>query len=145
MQKRFVIETTGPTDSKPPAKSTMSSKNRCATLRSNLSVALSGEFRESLSALPLFAAMNPGIHSMFEHLSQGVQVRRLERMQWPVRIGKTPAPGRSLADRYATVQARRWFHSPAQLATTLGWKPPLSYERGPETLVAWLRFAGVAA
>jgi nucleoside-diphosphate-sugar epimerase len=74
-----------------------------------------------------------------------VQTRVKERVQWPVRIPKVPGGGPSLDDRYVTVQVRQVFHSPAKLQKTLGWEPPLSYERGLETLAAWLRFAGVAA
>jgi hypothetical protein len=76
-----------------------------------------------------------------EQLQQGVK----EHLKWPIRVAKMRNTGPSLDDRYVTVQLRRFYHSPAKARDTLGWVPPLSYERGLETLVAWLRFAGVGA
>jgi hypothetical protein len=52
-----------------------------------------------------------------------------------------PVSGPSLDDRYVTVQARRYYHSPHKLREGLAWQPALGYEEGLETTAAWLRFA----
>lgn len=113
---------------------------RRAGLREHVRLALSREVRESLVLLPAFAWLHRSAGTLFDRLPPNVQMGVRERLQWPVRI--RPAGLRpSMDDRYVTVQVRRVHHSPARLEKRLGWRPPLTYERGLETFSAWARFA----
>jgi nucleoside-diphosphate-sugar epimerase len=120
-------------------------KRKPATITGNVRTALSGEFRRALEILPMFATVNRAAVTAFKKMPFSIRSRVVERMQWPVRIVKVPSPSPRLDDRYVTVQVRRFYHSPSKIQTELAWNPPLSYERGLETLVAWLNFAGVAS
>jgi nucleoside-diphosphate-sugar epimerase len=111
-------------------------------LRGQLNVMLSREFRTALARLPAFGFINNAAYSTFARLPQHTQARVKERLQWPIRIPKSNTNGPALDDRYVRTQARRFYHSPERLLA-LGWRPPLTYERGLETTAAWLRFAGI--
>ncbi len=113
-----------------------------AGLKNYLQIGLSGEFRRALSKLPVLGRLNRAAASGFERMSPAVQTKIRERLQWPISVCPT-ATGPSLNDRYVKVQARRFYHSPEKLARKLGWQPPLTYERGIETTLAWLEFAGI--
>jgi nucleoside-diphosphate-sugar epimerase len=81
--------------------------------------------------------------SLFDMLPDTRQQAIKERVQWPIRVPRDSS-GRSLNDRYVTVQARRQYHSPVKLQQKLGWQPPLTFEQGMDTIFEWLRFVGAA-
>jgi nucleoside-diphosphate-sugar epimerase len=112
-------------------------------LTESLRIALSGEVRAALSRIPLFRALDDLAMRVFTGLPRKTQLRVRERASWPIRPAQAPV-GPSLDDRYVRVQARRYYHSPRKLGETLGWQPPLTYEEGLRTTIAWLRFAGLA-
>ncbi|HEX6851251.1 MAG TPA: NAD(P)-dependent oxidoreductase [Candidatus Polarisedimenticolaceae bacterium] len=116
---------------------------RRAGLREHLRVAASDEFRRSMNRLPVVAAANRLALGVFRRLSIENQESLRRRLRWPVQLEKrgTSAP---LDERFVKVQIRQHFHSPARLAQTLGWRPPLTYEEGLDVTTAWMRFAGVA-
>jgi len=95
-----------------------------------------------MSLLPALAWINRGAAARFESLQPATQQKLRERVQWPIRVEK-PSGRPSLDDRYVKGQVRRYYHSPEKLARQLGWRPPLSYEQGLDTVVSWLRFAGI--
>lgn len=105
-------------------------------------VLLSGEFRRAVSALPPFGWLQRTAVNFFEQLSPSAQARLRDRLKGPVRIEKD-VPASDLGQRYVAVQVRRFFHSTEKLSASLGWRPPLSYERGLETNLQWLKFAGI--
>ena len=106
-------------------------------------IGMSGEVRTTLSRIPLFRSLNDLAMRVFSSLPAQTQVLVRERASWPIRVAK-PSAGPSLDDRYVKVQARRYFHSPRKLQETLNWRPPVNYEQGMQTTVAWLRFAGLS-
>ena len=111
-------------------------------LKNYFKIGLSGEFRRALSMFPVMNRLNRAAASGFERMSPAVQTKIRARLQWPISVCP-PATGPSLDDRYVKVQARRFYHSPDKLAQKLGWQPPLTYERGVETILSWLEFAGI--
>jgi nucleoside-diphosphate-sugar epimerase len=111
-------------------------------LAGHLRIAISGEFRSAISAMPMFRGLNDVAGLLFSKLPRRYQLGIRERLTWPMRVSKRTS-GPSLDDRYVTVQARRFYHSAQKLRETLNWQPALSYEEGLETTVAWLRFARV--
>ena len=112
-------------------------------LRDQLGVVMSADFRRALAGLPVFRRANDFAYRTFGRLPEKTQNSVRERLQWPIRIEKRAARKLSLDERYVTVQARRFYHSPEKLQTVLGWQPPLTYEKGLQTSVDWLRFAGI--
>jgi nucleoside-diphosphate-sugar epimerase len=111
-------------------------------LAGHLRIAISGEFRSAISAMPMFRGLNDVAGLLFSKLPRRYQLGIRERLTWPIRVSKQTS-GPSLDDRYVTVQARRFYHSAQKLRETLDWQPVLNYEEGLETTAAWLRFAGV--
>jgi nucleoside-diphosphate-sugar epimerase len=120
----------------------LASFERRAGIKDHVRIALSAEFRRAMSLLPAFGWIHRGAASLFESLPPATQQKIRERVRWPVRVEK-PSGRPPLDDRYVKVQVRRYYHSPEKLARQLGWQPPLSYEQGLDTLVSWLRFAGI--
>jgi nucleoside-diphosphate-sugar epimerase len=120
----------------------LESRRKRPGLKDHVRIALSAEFRRGLSQMPLFAWMNWSAARVFEALPAATRQRIRERLRWPVRVEKAGASP-PLDDRYVKVQVRRFHHSPQKLAARLGWRPPLSYEKGLETIVSWVRFAGI--
>lgn len=111
-------------------------------LAGHLRIAASGEFRAALSALPAFRYLNGAAMGLYARLPVRYRVGLHERLSWPIRVSK-PAPRPLLDERYVTVQARRFYHSPRKLQDGLGWRPVLDYEDGLQTTAAWLKFAQV--
>jgi 2-alkyl-3-oxoalkanoate reductase len=111
-------------------------------LAGHLRIATSREFRSALSAMPAFRGLNNAATQLFGKLPTRYQLGIRERLTWPISISKQVSR-LSLDDRYVTVQARRFYHSPQKLQETLGWRPALTYEEGLETTSSWLRFAQV--
>jgi len=109
-------------------------------LAGHLRIAASGEFRAALSALPAFRIVNDAATRLFGKLPERYRHSLREHLAWPIRMAKRDSRP-SLDDRYVTVQARRFYHSPRKLQDALAWQPALGYEEGLETTVAWLRFA----
>jgi nucleoside-diphosphate-sugar epimerase len=110
-------------------------------LAAHMRVLLSADFRRAASMLPAFDWANQTAYNLFKRLPPSRQDRIRERLRGPVRIQK-PRSDVRLDERYVTVQARRYYHSTARLQG-LGWRPPLNYMQGVESMVSWLRFAGI--
>lgn len=109
-----------------------------ATLLSNFRGLASEEFRNALAVVPALASVERAISACYARLPRRIQADMRERLHGPARIAKVADSSPRLDDRYVTVQVRRFYHSPEKLAS-LGWRPPLSYDRGLETFVSWLR------
>jgi len=105
-------------------------------------VLISPEFRRATSQLPAVGWLNQVASSAFNRLSYTTQNRIRERLQWPIPLGQS-GKALPLNSRFVTAQIRAHYQSPNKLATRLGWKPPLSYEAGMETIAEWLKFAGM--
>jgi len=102
---------------------------------------LSPEFRKAISMLPPFGWLNQMAGSAFRSLPASRQNRIRERLQWPISVPR--AKKVDLTMRFCKLQLRNRYHSPAKLMGRLGWKPPLNYSDGMETIREWLDFAGV--
>ena len=107
----------------------------------HMRVLLSADFRRAASMLPAFDWANQTAYSLFKRLPPARQAEIRERLRGPVRLQK-PSSDVRLDERYVTVQARRYYHSTSKLQA-LGWRPPLNYAQGVESMVSWLRFAGI--
>jgi nucleoside-diphosphate-sugar epimerase len=105
---------------------------------------ISPEFRRAASQLPAVGWLNQVASSTFSRLPPPTQDRIRERLQWPISLGQS---GKTLPlnSRFVTAQVRAHYQSPNRLVTNLGWKPPLSYEAGMETIAEWFKFAGIVA
>jgi hypothetical protein len=105
-------------------------------------VLVAPDFRRLASQLPVLGTLNGLASSTFHRLPEKTQNRIRERLQWPISVGR-PRTDLTLDSRLARAQLATHYHSPNKLITRLGWKPPLSYEAGIETIGEWLKFAGM--
>jgi UDP-glucose 4-epimerase len=113
------------------------------SLKQTAKVLISPEFRRAASQLPAVGWLNQAASSTFNRLSYATQNRVRERLQWPISLGQS-GKALPLNSRFVTAQVRAHYQSPNKLVTQLGWKPPLSYEAGMQTITEWFRFAGIA-
>ena len=118
-------------------------RQRKPTLKDHGRILISGEFRRALSMLPIVSHVDSIAAAAFASLPEGFQLRIRERLQWPLPVPH-PADLSDFNSRFARVQIRKQYHSPAKLADHLGWAPPLDYVAGMENTAAWLNFVGLA-
>jgi hypothetical protein len=111
-------------------------------LRSQAGALLSTEFREGVSVVPAFKSLNDSAKGVLNSLSPRWQERIRRRITRPTIIHPV-RDTRSLEHKLTTVQVRRVFHSPARIASQLGYKQLLDHSRGMETTRRWLEFANL--
>jgi nucleoside-diphosphate-sugar epimerase len=113
-----------------------------AGLKSQVGSLLSSEFREGVSVVPAFKALNTGAKRAFHGLSPRWQERIRRRIARPIII-QNVRETRSLEHKLTTVQIRRVYHSPEKIVSQLGYKHLLDHSRGMETTRRWLEFANL--
>ena len=113
-----------------------------SSLKEQGHVLISAEFRRAASKLAPVGWINGLASAAFGRLPHATQNRIRERLQWPISVNGS-GPVLPLNSRFVTAQVRAYYQSPNKLATRLGWKPPLSYEAGMETIAEWFKFAGM--
>jgi nucleoside-diphosphate-sugar epimerase len=112
-------------------------------LSAHLKIAISGEFRNALSMLPVFGKLNTFVSGTFNGFPAGIQQSVRRRIERPAVVPreKSRLPF-SIEEPWIRAQIRRPFHSPEKAVRMLGFQPVLSYEKGLETIAKWMEFLG---
>jgi hypothetical protein len=114
-----------------------------ATLKDNLRVLVSGEFRQAVATLPILRGGIDGLGGLFGSLPPATQERLRQRLRRRTVI--RPESDRLPLDHLCIrAQVSRVHHSPARLVETLGYQPALDTATELETTAQWLRFVGRA-
>ncbi|MCX6545039.1 MAG: NAD-dependent epimerase/dehydratase family protein [Acidobacteria bacterium] len=110
----------------------------------HLRIAVSGEFRNGLSMLPVFGRLNSLASKTFNRLPIRFQQTVRGRVEGPVFIPhEKPRRPFSIDEPWIRAQIRRPFHSPEKAVRELGFQPVLSYPGGLETIAQWMESVGV--
>ena len=104
-------------------------------------IALSGEFRNAVSVLPVLGWANAVARDTFDRLPRSLQTSIRTRAQSTFHISKHANNEVNLRDPFLKTQIRRHFHSPAKLINELHWLPAVDYQRALDTTGSFLRFA----
>jgi nucleoside-diphosphate-sugar epimerase len=120
-----------------PAKRRVQFKHRAKVL-------IAPDFRRLARQLPVAGTLYGLAGSTFHRLPERTRNRIRERLQWPISLRRSEG-ALPMNSRFVTAQIRAHYQSPNKLATQLGWKPPLSYEAGIETIAEWFKFAGLTS
>lgn len=110
------------------------------TLVDSFKVLLSGEFRNALSQIPLFKALNQGAYEMFQNLNPRFQERLRQLLERPTII-RPDREGPDLTHELVRVQVRGVFHPSQKIVKRLGYRPRLSFEEEVDTVGLWCEFA----
>jgi nucleoside-diphosphate-sugar epimerase len=110
-----------------------------AGVMENIKIACSGEFRQALSILPAFRALNEGAYRRFIRLNPRYQQWLHEKMARPTVIAKQ-LKGPRLDHKFIREQLKTVYHSPARIMRTLSFRP-FTYRQGMETVREWWLFA----
>ena len=108
-------------------------------IRDHIRIAVSGEFRNAVSILPVLGWANMVARNTFDRLPQPLQASIRTRVQGTVRIRKHNEV--NLGDRHLKIQVRRYYHSPAKLMNKLHWHHAVDCERALDSTGKFLRFA----
>ncbi len=111
-----------------------------AGIKSQVGTLVSSEFREAVSVLPAFRAMDDGAKRLFRGLSPRMQERIRRRLARPIVVPQVRST-RSLDHKLITAQIRRVYHSPQKAMDRLQYAPLLDYRQGMDTTRKWLEFA----
>jgi dTDP-4-dehydrorhamnose reductase len=114
-----------------------------ATLKDNLRVLVSGEFRRAVATLPALRSGLDGLASLFGSLPPATQQRLRQRLRSRTVI-RPESDGLPLDHLCIRAQVSRVHHSTAKLVETLGYQPALDAATELETTAQWLRFIGRA-
>src|SRR5271157_193052 len=114
-------------------------KNSPRGIHEHIRIALSGEFRNAVSVLPVLGWANTVARNSFDRLPKSLQTSIRARVQSTVRVRKHNEV--SWGDPYLKVQLRRHYHSPAKLMEKLQYQHALEYERALASTGKFLRFA----
>jgi len=102
----------------------------------------SSEFRQGLSTIPAFKALNDFAYRVFNGLSPRLQSKIRDKLERPVRIPKESV-GLDLRDWFLREQVKRPYFAPVKLIERLGYTPLLTYHEGMESIGSWFRFGKV--
>jgi nucleoside-diphosphate-sugar epimerase len=105
----------------------------------NLKALASSEFRNSLTVIPAFAAINGFAREVFHSLNPELQGRLRATWNRP-RTFSSESSAPDLAQRFITVQVRRPYFAPRKIQQRLGYAPILTYKEGMETIRRWYNF-----
>jgi len=109
-------------------------------IKSQVGTLVSSEFREAVSVLPAFKAMDDGAKRLFRGLSPRLQESIRRRLARPIVVPQARST-RRLDHKLITAQIRQVYHSPQKAMDRLKYAPLLDHRRGMDTTQKWLEFA----
>lgn len=104
----------------------------------------SAQFRQGLSAIPIFKALNEYAYKTFTGLSPSLQSQIRAKLERPIVISKD-SRSIDLADPFVMEQIRRTYFAPTKFMTNVGYSPMLSEEQGQKAIRSWFSYAGLSS
>ena len=101
---------------------------------------VSSEFRDAVTVLPAFKAMDDGAKRLFRGLSPRLQEGLRRKLARPIVVPQARNT-RSLDHKLITVQIRQVYHSPQKVMDGLKYTPLLDYRQGMDTTRKWIEFS----
>lgn len=103
----------------------------------------SAQFRQGLSAIPIFKALNDYAYKTFTGLSPNLQGRIRAKLERPIVISKD-SRSIDLSDPFVVEQIRRTYFAPTKFMTRVSYSPMLSEEEGQRSIRSWFDYANLS-
>lgn len=104
----------------------------------------SAQFRQGLSAIPVFKSLNEYAYKVFTGLNPGLQGRIRAKLERPILISKQ-SRSLDLADPFIVEQVRRTYFAPGKFITRVGYAPVLNEEEGQKLIRSWFDYAQLSS
>lgn len=104
----------------------------------------SAQFRQGLSAIPAFKALNEYAYKVFTGLSPSLQSQIRAKLERPIVISKDDRSV-DIADAFAVEQIRRTYFAPTKFMTRVGYQPMLTEEEGMNSIRSWFDYSHLTA
>lgn len=105
----------------------------------NFKTMVSGEFRDSLSMIPVFRKTNQVIYNFFNSLNPDLQKKIRQKLEKPTII-KQESNKLPLNNLFIQSQVRQVYHSPEKIKRMIDYKPIINYQQELETIKKWYDF-----
>lgn len=104
----------------------------------------SAQFRQGLSAIPVFKSLNEYAYKVFTGLNPGIQGKIRAKLERPIVISKQNR-SLNLADPFVVEQVRRTYFAPSKFITRVGYAPVLTEEEGQNFIRSWFDYAQLSS
>lgn len=99
----------------------------------------SAQFRQGLSAIPVFKSLNEYAYKLFSGLNPGIQGQIRAKLERPIVISKQNR-SLDLGDPFVVEQVRRTYFAPSKFINRVGYSPVLSEQEGQKFIQSWFDY-----